>query len=847
MSLQCSQCSKSIPEGKKFCPYCGSKIQTEKQKDFNCSCGKELNPEKKFCASCGAKNPLFVQPSVQLKSEPSPTPAESPKQCSCGADHPKTGKFCIQCGKPLLPINESSPIPTNTIHQPISATQNSVHVQKHDPLPEPSVKAVPTKRKQKNKGLRWAASILLIIGIGVGGYFGYDYFFGGIKKKLLIEQKIVPSEEDQTVSYKNDISVTVPFGLIDSEETLSISSVKGLPNAEGLKMFEAYDVSISNVTTLDGYIEITMKYDPSKIPTGMSPSRALTCMYYNEVSAMWEPAPFMINESLQQITVYTPHLSIFAYGAAESKIEPGPMMKIASVPFPAGEMLDEKKVIETLSMYSSSGDGSASGKGYIAGWEFVTEWFGITAQVSTFAENALEVGALQGCNQIATEIGIGFALVQAAIDYSNGKQDKAVLELTKNLGNYAILKIFNTAAINVAFVGVFAIDYSLNKFATTAISQKNQIYIDAYQLYYKEKRQKEKINTIWWYKKLKGLARKSKSPTESGDIVQKFLHDYVWEFWNDETTVAAYMDRITSGHGFTGGGGLNEKLKTDISNNHLSEIVHVLNETGIFERIIKELRIEAQSKLWDQLNLMKDKLNIIYNINVIVKLDPECEDYKEISVSGLNIRFVTSNPAHKDLWKGKSDSSGEMFFQCTALGYVDAGCPTTVEVEVPSPTAGGEPEIFSGEMKLGSSGKTTVVEIIIGSPKLEGTWKLDATCTFAKLDASLQYMDGMADLYGSGDEYRKVRAETTESMKGQKGQFPDLVMDGMEYIWKVTRENGFIVITSPGFEDKKGLGGTQYRIKFQGPKKFTGTIETRGYLGDKENIMKFDVIGTRIK
>lgn len=835
MEIICVNCGKSLKENVKFCVHCGAKVQPETAKIMNeearvCACGLPLKPGAKFCTACGKR----IEAVAEIKK------SENEGLCECGAINIAGAKFCTKCGKPR------SQIVLGIKEEQVVEKQSSVHVAQHEPLPEPSIRAVPTARIKKNKGLRWAAIIVVVLGLGAGAYFAYDTFLGGIRKKLLIEQKITVSDKDQTVAYEDDISVTVPYGLIDKEETMSISSVKGLPDIDGVKMMDAYEVNISNVQQLDGFIEITMSYDPTEIPSGMSATEALTCMYYNEAASAWEPIPYEINESENQITVYTPHLSIFAPGVAGEAVVPGPMMKIKKVRFPAGDMLSEDQVKQTLTAYGSGGSNGTK-EGLTAGWDFVNEWFGLTSNASSFVENVLEVEALKGCNEIATEVGLGFALVQAAIDFGSGKKDKAVLELTKNLGNYAIGKIFSTTAMNIAMIGVFAIDYSLNKLATTAISDRNAIYEKAYALYYSDKEKSEHINSVWWYKKLKALARKSNKPSEAGDIIQKFLNDYVTEFWQNELTVAQYQERVMSQHTATGGGGLNQQLMNDISNNQLASIVNTLDKSGVFDRIMKELRLEAMGKLYDQLCKMQTQLNIEYSIKVIVKKDQDAEEYGEISLANLPIRFIVSNAAHKDLWKGTTDKNGEMDFRCTALGYVDAGCPSSVEVEIPNPVAGEEPEVFSGELKLGSSGKTTIVEILIGTPKLEGTWKLDATCTFAKLDASLQYMDAMADLYGSGDEYRKARAETTESMKGQKAQFPDLVMDGMEYIWKVTKESGFVVITSPDFDNKNSLGGTQYRIKFNGRKQFTGTIETRSYLGDKENIMKFDVIGTRIK
>ena len=831
MEITCQKCGKTLAQDKKFCTSCGVKIQPAA---YTCQCGNLLNTTLNFCTQCGLQNSFFIELPDPDFSGNHKLPDVS---CSCGAKIHENVKFCVVCGKAVnLRLGQ-------VLLPQIQNEQKNVNVDQ-----QILIQPVHGKPKMKARKFLRIAMVTFVIGVIVtGAYFAYDNFFGGIRKKLLIEQKIIPGETNQTVSYKEEISVTVPYGLVDTEETMSLSSVKGLPSAgEGLEMLDAYDVSMTNVKQLDGFIEITISYNPSDIPEGMSADEALTCLYFNEATETWEPVPYIIDEAKHQMTIYTSHLSIFAPGVISEKVIPGPMMKILKVRFPAGDMMDDEKMKELLGMYGDNGSGPG-GQGVIAGWDCVNEWFGLTSNASTFAENALEVGALKGCNEIALEVGLAFALVQAAIDFNSGKKDKAVLELTKNLGNYSVLKIFNTTAMNIAFVGVFAIDYSLNKFATTAISGRNKIYQDAYDLYYKEKITSEKINSVWWYKKLKGLARKAPNPSEAGDVVRKFMEDFVWEFWSSDVTVATYMERIMSTHTMTGGGGLSEQLKRDISNNHLASIINTLDKSSVFDRIMNELRLEAQGKLYDQLCIMQTKLNVEHPITVIIKKDPESDDYNDISLSGLSVMFITSNPAHKDLWKGTTDKNGEMQFRCTALGYVDAGCPTSVEVEVPSPVAGNPPDVFSGEMKLGSGGKVTIVEILIGAPKLEGTWKLDATCTFAKLDASLQYMDAMADMYGSGDEYRKERAKTTESMKGQKGQFPDLVMDGMEYIWKVTKEAGYTVISSPGFDDKKGLGGTQYRIKFNGRKQFSGTMETRSYLGDKENVMKFDVIGTRVK
>lgn len=80
--LTCPGCGASIPEGSKFCPECGIKIELPNTpKMVVCpNCGKTV-PEGKFCSECG-------------------TPFA--KKCpNCGADAPAGSKFCNECGTKL--------------------------------------------------------------------------------------------------------------------------------------------------------------------------------------------------------------------------------------------------------------------------------------------------------------------------------------------------------------------------------------------------------------------------------------------------------------------------------------------------------------------------------------------------------------------------------------------------------------------------------------------------------------------------------------------------------------------------------------------------------------------------
>lgn len=59
--LICPNCGSSIPEGTKFCPECGEKLEVNTASDTNhriCPfCGEVLEPDSVFCENCGRALP----------------------------------------------------------------------------------------------------------------------------------------------------------------------------------------------------------------------------------------------------------------------------------------------------------------------------------------------------------------------------------------------------------------------------------------------------------------------------------------------------------------------------------------------------------------------------------------------------------------------------------------------------------------------------------------------------------------------------------------------------------------------------------------------------------------------
>ena len=66
---RCQYCNSVIDENDKFCPFCGSKIESNENSnsDFTStcmSCGAKLSKDDVYCRECGTINPFYEDVTV---------------------------------------------------------------------------------------------------------------------------------------------------------------------------------------------------------------------------------------------------------------------------------------------------------------------------------------------------------------------------------------------------------------------------------------------------------------------------------------------------------------------------------------------------------------------------------------------------------------------------------------------------------------------------------------------------------------------------------------------------------------------------------------------------------------
>jgi hypothetical protein len=127
----------------------------------------------------------------------------------------------------------------------------------------------------------------------------------------LISQEVQPSNQMQTISYKDEVSVTFPPGFLDKPRKLSISKLENTP-ASPMEPFGssiAYDISIDGMEQLPDYIKVSMKYTPDDVDPDHPAVDQLTMMRWNDEFKNWEIIPSQLNETQQSIDFITNHLT----------------------------------------------------------------------------------------------------------------------------------------------------------------------------------------------------------------------------------------------------------------------------------------------------------------------------------------------------------------------------------------------------------------------------------------------------------------------------------------------------------------------------------------------------------
>jgi hypothetical protein len=477
-------------------------------------------------------------------------------------------------------------------------------------------------------------------------------------------QEQVLSAENPAFSHEGVTLTMVPDFILEPL-TLQVQPVKLPPPWEGAAM-NAYDFSIEGIPEGAGVMEIRIPYPEAGNVSGDSITGA---GYFNEETKQWEPVAFWLDEANKQVVITTNHLSIYScFTVTGEETRYARITQIFAIPVLPEHLQDKYTDV----LLEAINNGLKPGQEALGlGLKMNSEWMGFSDAMLSLNALAYSSEFLDDLSNAFANVGAAMALVQMAADYNRGEPDALLGNALKNITSFVVSK-FGNSIMSAAYVSVFAIDYSLSKLIEETLKDRKDIWANAYAMYYKEKHFRD---AVAWYQVMRRLQEKSVNLEQFKEAVDQELNNYTRLFWNEpEETIAFYQSEAQAG-GFTGGGGLNAKLKDDISNAFKMELM-----TGrlqpVFDRLQQEHMMCQQEEYRRELEKLANQLNRVVKLTITEKFKGNAPRY-----AGYYVKFAPLNDkTDPKQWTGRLNGDGRLRATFTVLGHMEAGFPSKIQL-----------------------------------------------------------------------------------------------------------------------------------------------------------------------
>ncbi len=707
----CTKCGQPVAEGAKFCNHCGAPVNTGGTKPVCPKCGHPLEANEKFCSVCGAP----VQTEKVPPAKP-PTPSMPPQpEKKKKAQYTKEGRKIIDSG-PKPASGPGSPPKSRPTRKP--AARNS---------------AAPPAKKKKNGCLGCLGKsiigilALLVIGIAIIYFLPDDqqkesletgssgiianrkntrkkYDKSNLKTRaVLIETTVNTDTAEVFIRASDNISLVLPIALLDNSKDLTVKKLDPIQLPfEGGKCENVIEVTLGDQHQFDDFIEIQ-----GPPPSGFNPQTdIIKCYSISKNDEHWKPVMAYYDADKGKVRIFTDHLSVFAYqpdvkDVVKNIIEP--MYVISEATYNYWYTIASHDEVKILDGYSSYHINKQLNKDYyVTSWNTVMELYGLEGAGLTFLEHGLDMSGLSNLNEAILRVGVGMALIQAALDANNGNGTKAKLDLTKTFFNTAVSKIFNTRAMNLAFVGIFAIDYSLTTFANEAWAGRENTYRHVFDQYQYIQR-KHKKGLRWWKKQILLRMNEKKDPSKFESVVEQLIKEYIREFWDDNTERAIIQAEL-QGHGWSYNGGYSQKLKDKLDPEFRIYILQYIQP--LIERLQKRFIFKARESQQEEIKKLANKLNREHLIRCSVELG---KDENPGKYEGLKVKFKVAGKELIKFWQGILNQDARMDFPCTEAGFIGGGCPSEATLYIPEKGNLDKLRKITANFSLNKVGKSTKV------------------------------------------------------------------------------------------------------------------------------------------
>lgn len=623
---------------------------------------------------------------------------------------------------------------------------------------------------------------LILFLAGCGGTSG-----SAMKEELLIEGVV---NENSLVLGTQGVELRLDPVIISSDVNAKISKISNAPplDGEGDIQLDVYDFSLEGITEVDGVIQLAI---PLHLAEGEIPGAA----YLNEVTSQWEPVAFMYDKETGAVVILTDHLS--KYGVFSVSNEGKRRARIEFLGLYGENKYED--FLAAIEEYAIGGVPAAEcleiGVGAVGdSLQLGGDILGNIGQSAGYLAYGDDVMATIGDH--LGNIGLFLSVVQIGNNIYQGKIHDAVVSSLKTSYTYVMGKVaskLSSSVMSASMAAVAIVDYSINKFGTTAIEGRADIYRDAYSIYYYKGEDGFK-GSDYWYKTFYPLfANPQLAEDALKTAIDKAVTEHCNEFWTGTNRLGVdyYVSEARAKFNWTGGGaGLTQDLQNSISQERRSMLYNDILP-GVFNQIALRINMENESRLRAEYKALSDYLNTSVAFSVT---DPGKVYAKH------QVRFSPLNgQADIASWTGRFKEDGTLNTSFTLYGHMYAGAPNKIEIFEPNADMEKDAPVKTIEFKV----TPPLVEIVI----TQEVGRLERLVSLKTAD------EAISGLFVE-DEYKSYFAEITHPIPMEHLLSQQAIAIPESNVIDIDLSGSWATDTVSG-ENQYGQWSTQYQYEVQ--------------------------------
>lgn len=405
---------------------------------------------------------------------------------------------------------------------------------------------------------------------------------GGFRTEdTLVSTTVQPSELPVTVAAGDKVSLTLPAYALQEPAVLTIEKLSVQGN-----VLAAWNVTCGAITQFEDHLEFTVPY-PQTVFKDADKAKQIIAVSWNSKGQVWQQEYARFEKD--KLVILLDHLTAVAIMPREDA--------------PSSEYNTSLPEFLTRENF----------RDYV--WTPFAEGHTWASQAGSFTNLLGEFPLMETLNTALENIGYVMSIVNIADKVINDDLKGASEEAVKAALSWAGSSV-GTSAMTIASLGTFALEYSLNTFATAVLDADFRAFERAF------RRANERFNqrsNEEWIQIITNILKKAQTVEQAKNMLDTALNHYTTKLWQDSGSTMyeefiIYVSEEKGSQGFTYLGGLNEKNQRQMSENWKAELypkliplfniiakreqVKLMNKKPVFDRQLKEqLGQRAQVKV----------------------------------------------------------------------------------------------------------------------------------------------------------------------------------------------------------------------------------------------------------